>query len=193
MKPLICLMILLCLIFVCSLGWAEEIRWDDLVSAIVQVESGGNPNAVGKNGEIGLMQIHPDGALKEYSQWVKSNGGIVYASLYEPSFNKEVGLWYLHRLHDHYLKSIVIIKNEAKDEFFIYNASEGEIGKKRRLPPTKLYRYNIRTAQNAQIGLILSVYNAGPAKLRKAGYDINKMPDSTKAYIKKVMAIYNLS
>lgn len=35
-----------------SYGEGGEIRWDDLVSAIIQVESGGDTNAMGKGGDL---------------------------------------------------------------------------------------------------------------------------------------------
>lgn len=31
-----------------------------LISAIIEIESGGNPNAIGLYGEVGLMQLHPN-------------------------------------------------------------------------------------------------------------------------------------
>ena len=52
------------------------IRPADLWSPMVRVESGGNPNAVGKAGEIGLVQIKPSTAA-EY--------GVPKEALYHPA------------------------------------------------------------------------------------------------------------
>lgn len=36
-----------------------EVEWDNLLEAIKIVESGNNPNATGKNGDLGILQITP--------------------------------------------------------------------------------------------------------------------------------------
>ena len=62
-----------------------------LVLAIIDVESGGNPNVVGRSGSIGLMQIKPATA-KQY--------GIT--DLFDPASNVDAGVHYLHDLIKHY-------------------------------------------------------------------------------------------
>jgi soluble lytic murein transglycosylase len=89
-----------------GVAWGKEIRWDDLVQAVIQVESNGNPNAVSDNGNtIGLMQIHLCGAYREYNMENGPYDGYNYYTprdLYNPFINIKIGTWYLHRLHDHY-------------------------------------------------------------------------------------------
>lgn len=67
-----------------------------LVKAIVWRESGFNPNARGRAGEIGLMQI-TDAAAQE---WAESAG--VYplpeSHLFDPRTNLLAGTWYLGKL-----------------------------------------------------------------------------------------------
>jgi len=64
-----------------------------LLVAIVQVESAGDPRAIGRNAngtyDIGLMQIN--------SQWlpVLEKAGITKKSLYDPCVNIHVGAWIL--------------------------------------------------------------------------------------------------
>ena len=65
-----------------------------LVRAVIYEESRFRPGAVGKSGEIGLMQIMPDRAAKD---WAKAHNvpcpeaGV----LFSPRINLEIGCWYL--------------------------------------------------------------------------------------------------
>lgn len=116
------------------IGQADEI--DDIVPFIIQVESGGNPNAVSKAGAVGLMQITPI-VLKEYNKiqiqedekskkiWNakhkdKLNGEYSYVwtydgfpttyeytDLWDVRINVKIGTWYLRRLRDYYLKDVI--------------------------------------------------------------------------------------
>ena len=98
------LIILLAIFFLVTACFAKELDWDRLIPAIIQIESGGDPNAVSDRGAIGLMQITPI-VLEEYNNWIK--GSVVplwKEKLYEPHINEFIGTWYLHRLKDHYLK-----------------------------------------------------------------------------------------
>lgn len=93
-----------------AICFADEI--DNLVPAIIQVESSGNPHAFNhKSSCRGLMQIS-EIVLLEYNREADCEGTICYCEktvydiqdLYEPEINKEIGTWYLKRLRDHYLK-----------------------------------------------------------------------------------------
>lgn len=132
----------------------------DLIPAIVQVESGGNPNAVSKAGAVGLMQITPQGALAEWNKYgpvqiqVTSGGWIEHQELlnrddlFDPRINVIVGEWYLRRLKDHYLK----------DEY--------------------------------TLECLLCAWNGGITRLRKLNYDCGKMPRESKTFTKKVLKLY---
>lgn len=52
---------------------ADEYTWDELILAMIQVESQGNPNAVGKHGDWGILQITP-GCVKEVNRLTGKNG-----------------------------------------------------------------------------------------------------------------------
>lgn len=80
-------------------SYSENINWDKLVIAIIQVESGGNSNAISRKGCIGLMQINPI-VLKEFQETEFPCGNL--ENLFNPEKNIFLGTWYLHRLHDHY-------------------------------------------------------------------------------------------
>lgn len=128
-------------ILIGSSCWAEVS--DSLISAIIACESGGDPNARGEAGEIGLMQISKI-VLTEYNM-INKGGALIY-NLLEPEFNKTVGTWYLKRLKDHYI---------PKDKY--------------------------------SVELLCACYNAGPTKMRKLDWEWKKAPQSTRAYIKKVL------
>lgn len=67
-----------------------------LVKAVIWRESRFDPEAVGRHGEIGLMQIMPDQAVVD---WARANRVKVpsRARLFKPELNVEIGAWYLSR------------------------------------------------------------------------------------------------
>ena len=68
----------------------------ELVRALIRKESGFDPYAKGKAGEIGLMQILPSGAVAD---WARVNQKKVPSGsqLYNVKLNLEIGCWYLGR------------------------------------------------------------------------------------------------
>lgn len=74
----------------------RQYRIADLVDAIIQVESGGNPNAIGSKGEVGLVQLMPI-ALEELNRVY----GVKIPSkmeLLKPETNKAYGELYIRYL-----------------------------------------------------------------------------------------------
>ena len=67
-----------------------------LLKAVIWKESNFDQNSRGSKGEIGLMQLLPDGAVKDweerFQQKVPSEGALSY-----PETNIEIGSWYLGR------------------------------------------------------------------------------------------------
>jgi len=152
------------------------INWDKLISAVIQVESGGDYNAVSPQGCIGLMQINPNGALAEWNNTTYQDRHYTYYSdgtsfleyrqhekytrhdLLNMDINIKIGTWYLHRIEEHYLKE---------------------------------HLFNVDYADDTSIiKLILAAYNGGITRLKKCNYDINCMPRETRNYVRKVMRIY---
>lgn len=87
----------------------------NIVKAIIKEESGGNPNAVGDNGEsIGLMQIQPKHHKKRMEEL-----GIV--SLFDPQENVILGCSILSDLYDKY--------GNYEDALSVYNSGNAEDGK----------------------------------------------------------------
>lgn len=86
-----------------------------IVKAIIMEESGGNPNALGDNGEsIGLMQIQPKHHKKRMEEL-----GIV--SLFDPQENVILGCSILSDLYDKY--------GNYYDALSVYNSGNTEDGK----------------------------------------------------------------
>jgi len=118
-------------LFLATSSWAESLITDELIQAIIQVESNGDPSAVGDNGNsIGLMQVSKI-CLKEYITYreIERFGSLEEAhyatnlfdgmtvderfvfslnNLKKPEYNKKVGTWYLKRLEEHYLGDILL-------------------------------------------------------------------------------------
>lgn len=171
----------------CITAHADEI--DDIIPAIIQVESGGNPNAVSPQGCIGLMQINPNGALKEWNQAFAGKESVYTIGMSEdkrkafyltsedmknPKWNKRVGRWYLEKLRFYYLAKVI----------------------ERKKKPCRI-RYNNDVWLKAEtvdveysLSLILAAYNGGTGRLKKCNYDIDCMPKETQNYVRKVMKIY---
>nr|DAE18441.1 MAG TPA: LAgB-like protein [Siphoviridae sp. ctNs77] len=87
----------------------------NIVKAIIKEESGGNPSAIGDNGEsIGLMQIQPKHHKKKMEEL-----GIV--SLFDPQENVILGCSILSDLYDKY--------GNYEDALSVYNSGNTEDGK----------------------------------------------------------------
>lgn len=82
----------------CGLAHAEtSTQLDCLVLKIIQAESSGNPNAIGENGERGLMQI-------EKSTWMEySDYG--WNEAFDPAKNVQVGRHILEDINEVYTQS----------------------------------------------------------------------------------------
>lgn len=74
--------------------WASALGIDpNLIWAVINTESGGNPNVVGAAGEIGLMQLMPPTAAYY---------GVSSDQLYDPYYNVQAGASYLKDMIDKY-------------------------------------------------------------------------------------------
>lgn len=74
--------------------WSGSLGIDpNLITAVIMTESGGNPNAIGSAGEIGLMQVMPaTGAIY----------GVSRDQLFDPYYNVMAGATYLKDLTSKY-------------------------------------------------------------------------------------------
>lgn len=94
-----------------------------LIKAVVWRESWFNPNAKGRSGEMGLMQI-----MKETgSDWAAAERVRFYVPerLYDPAKNTECGAWYLKRLLVRYART----DNPLPYALAAYNAGPGHVAK----------------------------------------------------------------
>lgn len=90
---------------------------EELIRALIQVESGFNPEAISKAGAKGLMQLMPVHTVKQ---------GI---DPYDPEQNVKTGMGYLSRLLHKY--------NDLELALAAYNAGEGNVDKYGGIPPFK--------------------------------------------------------
>jgi len=71
----------------------------NFIDAIIKVESKGNPKALGKNGDRGLMQITPI-VLKEWNQ-KHPKEQYTLSDLFAPEINTKIGTWYLTEIDEY--------------------------------------------------------------------------------------------
>ena len=92
-----------------------------LVKAVVWQESRFNPNAKGRKGEIGLMQIMEDTA----GDWAKAERVpfFFHAQLFDPAKNTQAGAWYLRKLLRRYPQTDNPVPYALAD----YNAGRGNV------------------------------------------------------------------
>ena len=86
----------------------------NLVRAVIETESGGNPNAVSHKGAVGLMQLMPTTALE-----------LGVKNMYSAEQNLEAGVRYLHTLLDRYA-------GDLDKALAAYNAGAGAVDRARR-------------------------------------------------------------
>ena len=88
-----------------------------LVAAVVNTESGFDPEAVSVDGAEGLMQLLPSTA-----QWIADMRGVKLAdgALFDPETNIEYGCWLLRYLLDRY-------DDEVRYALIAYNAGVGRL------------------------------------------------------------------
>lgn len=86
--------------------------------AIITVESNWYVRALSRTGDIGLAQINPFGALKEYNNYHKHKVSV--KDLYNSDINLMVGKWYFEHLHK-------IFKGDFNKSIAAYNMGPGKI------------------------------------------------------------------
>lgn len=67
-----------------------------IITGIISAESAGNPLEVGAQGEIGLMQLLPSGALADAAR----ETDLPVTAAFSPAVNIAIGTWYLRKLYD---------------------------------------------------------------------------------------------
>ncbi len=136
-----------------------------LVKAVVWRESRFRPDASGLAGEVGLMQIRPQGAVAD---WARLNGvePPCRGALFNPELNIEIGAWYLGK---------AVRKWSGYKECFELALCEYNAGAKRSeawrpLSPDESVRERINISSTlAYVNSIMSKYNEYQAEWKPAG------------------------
>ncbi|MGK3141035.1 membrane-bound lytic murein transglycosylase EmtA [Pantoea sp. C2G6] len=79
---------------------------EKLISAIISVESGGNPGVVSRSNAVGLMQIKASTAGREVYRTLGRRGQPSTAELRDPAKNIDIGTAYIRILQDSALSGI---------------------------------------------------------------------------------------
>ena len=130
----------------------EEVVASLLVEAVIQVESGGQPDMVGSKGERGLMQVM-ESTWKETTRR-QFGQAIPFAKAFDPELNRTVGTAYLAHLH----------------QFLQGHREEWQADER---------------------SLLLACYNAGPQRVAKAGFKLDKLPASTRDYVSRASSLHD--
>lgn len=107
-----------------------------LVDAVITMESGYNPSARGRHGEIGLMQVKPATA-----RMVRSLTGVRAGSLSVPVNNLRVGMAYLNWCYKR-------AKRTVPATIGCYNAGPGNMWKWQKFAVTRKYVSFVRKRVN---------------------------------------------
>ena len=123
-----------------------------LVDAIIQIESNGDANKVGRHGERGLMQIKA-GTWRDMTTRLFGTPRS-FDQAFDPALNRRVGIAYLAFLQE----SILPCQAEW---------------------------------QSDERSLLLAAYSAGPGRLRRSGFDLDRMPIQTQDYVDRAGALHD--
>jgi soluble lytic murein transglycosylase-like protein len=102
----------------------------NLVRAVIETESGGNPSAVSRKGAVGLMQLMPTTALE-----------LGVKNMYSAAENLEAGVRYLHTLLDRY-------NGDLDRALAAYNAGAGAVDRAGGVPKYRETREYVKKVTN---------------------------------------------
>jgi len=119
---------------------------DYLVRAIIQIESSGNPHAVGAAGERGLMQIMP-GTWRDTTKRAFGTA-LSFDRAFDPELNQRIGRLYLSHIQQ--------FIHAHRDQW-----------------------------QADERSLILASYNGGHNRVKRAGFNLKRLPDSVQEYVRR--------
>lgn len=136
---------------------------EELVCAIINVESGFNSTAVSNKGASGYMQIMEQTAL-----WgIETLGieGATYDNIFDPELNIAIGTWYISNLITQFgSEDMAIISYNAGSGNVTnwlneYNGNEEELLKNIPFEETKNYYFKVKTNEMVYKFLLKYIYN----------------------------------
>lgn len=93
------------------------------IPCIIEIESGGNPNAVSKKGCVGLMQVS-EAVIKEYVYYNNESYYEIMSHIFWPDINVKVGTWYINERIPQMLRAYGL-EDTIEARLFCYNAGIG--------------------------------------------------------------------
>ncbi len=108
-------------------NWVEDYATrfkvsEDLIYAIMEVESAFNPRAVSKSNALGLMQLKADTAGRDVYEYVDGKQGQPgRAELFDPQNNIRMGTAYMGMLKHEYLQGVRNLENKEMLSISSYN------------------------------------------------------------------------
>jgi len=181
-------------------SYTTDIDWDKLVSSVIMVESSGNPNAVSPQGCIGLMQINPNGVLKEFNNFVDALNGYGINRIYWLNMEGSDLVNTNYKAHYGWKKTdkkgwcLRLPKFKGSMELELYHCPiqrKDLFNSKVNIFIGTWYLLRLQDHYKCPtIEHLLASYNGGITRLRRNDWDIEKMPRETRDYVKKVMRLY---
>ena len=112
-----------------------------LIAAVINAESGFEPDIVSSAGAVGLMQVMPDTAKELFRTGVVSKSTVVDRPLSDPDANIEYGTAYLRYLVDRYheVETVLAAYNAGLRHADDWSESGGDIREAIEFPETKAY------------------------------------------------------
>ena len=139
----------------------------NLVRAVIETESGGNPSAVSRKGAVGLMQLMPTTALE-----------LGVKNMYSAAENLEAGVRYLHTLLDRY-------NGDLDRALAAYNAGAGAVDRAGGVPKYRETREYVKKVTSnylaADAGMPMSAAGAPHSGLTGAAASTMLKPNAQAA------------
>lgn len=117
----ICIALIILTVIIVATVQGQAVQID--MEAIQEIESGGNPEVVGKAGEVGLYQIMPV-VRKSYNE--RTGHGYSRGDLFDPGINFKIASWYMNERIPQMLRYYGIPVT-VRSVIWAYNAGIGRV------------------------------------------------------------------
>jgi hypothetical protein len=136
-----------------------------IIDAIIQTESSGRPHAMGKAGEIGLMQIMPQTGIRL---------GVSPPQLFDPAVNRQVGTRYFNMLLSKY-------GGDTEKALWAYNAGPARVDSGHVPDSARSYARKVLAAAGGMVGKLMGEGTADAAEAPPLPKGWSEMPTAAPA------------